>query len=245
MYYVLDENNNKVEAFDKEGVLNALETAIANGSLESLVADAGFISKLKCCVSGQTNNIAFVTQAKYNELCATNGLLSNCLYIITDETTSEDINAKLAEFEKYLNGVPVPKAAEAENYTRVYSVNLNYANEDADATITCKFRNVAFNWFTNRDIEPTIGAVIDDIVDKIGTQNADLSYTAVLPCSGMGLKGIILTNVTDLQHISKVEFKKLYSGRYNVRFVYLDQTAIFDSCLVDDEKLTVTVTKLN
>ncbi len=103
MHYVLDENNNKVEAYDKEGVLAVLEQAIANGSLASLVADAAFVTKLKCCVSGQTNRIAFVSQAKYNELKKAGTVENGVYYYITDDTTLEDINALLEELTETVN----------------------------------------------------------------------------------------------------------------------------------------------
>ena len=73
-FYVLDENNNKVPAYDKEGVLALLAQAIEDGSLDSIVADSAFITKLKCCVGGGTYNIAFIDQAKYNELQTNNQL---------------------------------------------------------------------------------------------------------------------------------------------------------------------------
>lgn len=101
-FYVLDENNNKIEALDKEGVLNAIEEAIRNGSLANLVADAGFITKLKCCVSGVTNKMGFITQAKYNELVA-NGLVEkNTLYYIYDDNTAEELNDQLEQINKQL-----------------------------------------------------------------------------------------------------------------------------------------------
>ena len=81
-YFVLDENNNRVEAYSKEEVLSVLAQAIANGSLSGITADAGFVSKIKCCVDGGTFKIAFITQAKYNELVASNQLVSNCFYYI-------------------------------------------------------------------------------------------------------------------------------------------------------------------
>lgn len=92
MFYVLDENNNKVEAFDKEGVLAAIEKAIADGSLTGLVADAAFVTKLKCCVTGATTKMAFVSQAKYNELVATGGIQSDTYYILTDDSTIDELN---------------------------------------------------------------------------------------------------------------------------------------------------------
>lgn len=94
-FYVLDENNNKAEALDKEGILAVLQQAIADGTLENIVADSAFISKIKCCVSGITNNVAFVTQNKYNELESTGQIRENTYYYITDDTTCEDIDKVL------------------------------------------------------------------------------------------------------------------------------------------------------
>lgn len=101
-FFVIDENHNLIEAYDKEGVLAVLEQAIADGSLSGITADSGFISKLKCCVSNGTMRVAFVTQAKYNELQASGGLLADCIYYITDDTTVEDIDKKLAEQDEKL-----------------------------------------------------------------------------------------------------------------------------------------------
>lgn len=97
MNYVIDENNNKKEAFDKEETLAALEKAIEDGSLAGITADSAFVSKLKCCVSGVTNQVAFVTQAKYNEMEAAGLLTPNTLYFITDDTTADDLENRYAE----------------------------------------------------------------------------------------------------------------------------------------------------
>lgn len=105
MFFVLDENNNKVEAFDKKGVLNALNTAIKDGSLANLVADAAFVSKLKCCVSGKTNKTAFVTQEKYNELAAAGLLERNTLYYITDDTWADGVDEALTKISDRLEEV--------------------------------------------------------------------------------------------------------------------------------------------
>lgn len=264
MFYVLDEQNNKIEAFDKEGVLNAIETAIANGSLASLLADAGFISKLKCCVTGGTNKVAFVTQAKYNELGATDALLDNCLYIITDETTSEDINASLIEIAKYINGEErVPKAKEAlvaDNYTRVYSVNMAYVESvDSYGNVMGEYGNVAFNWYTNKDIEPTFEAVMDDILSKkenISNIVGETEKEATIPCNGCIVEGNFLVNdherVLKLQPIINVKLRVVVTApstilpsmvlRY-VGFDYLDKSSAAKA--VDLDQLTITVTKLN
>ena len=104
-FYVLDENNNKVEALDKEGVLAAIEQAIADGSLAGLVADAAFITKLKCCVSGTTYKIAFTTQAYYNELVAAGTVEENTYYYIIDDTSAEEIDQALKDINNTINGI--------------------------------------------------------------------------------------------------------------------------------------------
>lgn len=103
MFYVLDENHNLIPAYDKEGVLAVLEQAIADGSLEGIVDDSAFVSKLKCCVGGGTHHVAFVTTAKYNELVAQGLIKANCLYYITDDTSEEELDALLEELTAKAN----------------------------------------------------------------------------------------------------------------------------------------------
>lgn len=112
MFFVLDENHNLVEAYDKEGVLAVLEQAIADGSLSGITENSAFVSQLKCCVSGQANKIAFVTQAKYNEMKESNMLLSNCLYFVIDDTTADDIDNKFTEI---VNGTIMVENARTVN----------------------------------------------------------------------------------------------------------------------------------
>lgn len=104
-FFVIDENHNLIEAYDKEGVLAVLAQAIKDGSLSGISEDAGFVSKLKCCVGGDTHKTAFVTQAKYNELKKSGSILENCIYFITDDTTEEDLDAQLDAINERLNTV--------------------------------------------------------------------------------------------------------------------------------------------
>jgi hypothetical protein len=112
-YYVLDENKNKVEAYDKEGVLALLEQAIEDGDLSHIEADSAFVSKIKSLINGTTHHIEFVTQAQFNQLENDDELVPNTYYFITDDTTAEDL-------EDAVNGIldgttRVPKATDAEN----------------------------------------------------------------------------------------------------------------------------------
>ena len=105
MFYVLDENNNKVEAFDKQGVLALLSQAITEGKLDAITADSAFINKIKCCVSGGTFNIAFVTEAQYNALKAADQLVVNTYYYITDDTSYNDILDFIREENEFDEGI--------------------------------------------------------------------------------------------------------------------------------------------
>lgn len=143
-YYVLDENNNRQEAYTKEEILSVLAQAIADGSLAGVSADAGFITKLKCCVSGTTVKEAFVTQAKYNELLASGSLESNTYYNIIDDTILDDINETLKEHSasieeltdkqqrmQFINTTDLPSAVTLYDgeYKKVDLSSLMYANK--------------------------------------------------------------------------------------------------------------------
>lgn len=125
-YYVLDENNNKIEALDKQGVLAAINQAAADGTLQNLVANAAFIDKLKCCVSGETFKIAFVTQAKYNELFASGGVQPNTYYFIIDDTAAEDINEQLEILTNTVNELVGNVGANLFKVDRFEPTNFNY-----------------------------------------------------------------------------------------------------------------------
>ena len=73
--YVLDEFNNKIEVTDEVGNTT--------------------VNEVKCCDSGIPFKMAFVTQAKYNELKAAGLLQPNTKYEITDDTTLDEIDAAL------------------------------------------------------------------------------------------------------------------------------------------------------
>lgn len=102
-FYVIDDNNNRVPALDLEGVLAVLNQAIADGSLANITKDSAFVSKLKCCIGGTTHQMAFITQAKYNELKAADQIIKNCLYFILDDPTGEEVDATLLALTNQVN----------------------------------------------------------------------------------------------------------------------------------------------
>lgn len=102
-YYLLDENKNLVEGFDKEGFLALLEQAIEQGSLENIDENSAVASKLRSVLNGTTHHIEFVTQAQYNQLVADEELVVNTWYFIIDDTSYDDLitsfNNYVAQFE--------------------------------------------------------------------------------------------------------------------------------------------------
>lgn len=98
-YYVLDDHNNKIAAFDQEGILAVLQQAIADQSLEDIDPDSAVASKLRSVINDTTHHIEFVTQAQYNTLEQGGELIEGCYYFITDDTTAEDIEDAIDALE--------------------------------------------------------------------------------------------------------------------------------------------------
>lgn len=101
-YYLIDDDNNLVEGFDKEAFLALLQQAIDDKSLESIDPDSAVASKLRSNLNGTTHHIEFVTQAQYNQLVADGKIVANTYYIITDDETAEDIDAVLNDHAEQL-----------------------------------------------------------------------------------------------------------------------------------------------
>lgn len=91
-YFVLCADNCKFEGMTKEQILTAITQAIQNGEINDV--DTGFVTTLKEQNKGAGLSVWIGKQAEYNELSAK---MENCLYIITDETTSEDLLAYIHE----------------------------------------------------------------------------------------------------------------------------------------------------
>ena len=105
MFYVLDENKNLVEAFDKEGFLALLEQIIEDGSLENIDEDTAVASKLRSLINGTTHHIEFVTQAQYNQLAQDEQLVAGTYYFITDDDTAEEFADAIEALQTLTNNL--------------------------------------------------------------------------------------------------------------------------------------------
>lgn len=94
-HYVHDERNNRVIAYSAEEFLSVLAQAIEDGDLDNITAASAFITKIKSITDNKTYQIAFCTQAVYNQLEQDEELEQDTLYIITDDATYDDLEEYL------------------------------------------------------------------------------------------------------------------------------------------------------
>lgn len=85
-YYCICESNCKFETMTKEQILAAIAQAVETGSVSDV--DTGFVTKVKEQNASSAVTIWVGTRAQYNAITEK---ATNCLYIITDDTTGEDI----------------------------------------------------------------------------------------------------------------------------------------------------------
>lgn len=130
-YYLMDENHNLVEGYNKEQFLAFLEDAIEQGSLEGIEEDSAFVTKIKSQLNGTTHHIEFVTQAQYNQLEQDEELVANTYYFITDDNTAEDIEEDIEELQNQLPQIN-------ETLTQLTDVSLGSANDFTDALTKAK-----------------------------------------------------------------------------------------------------------
>lgn len=91
-YYVICQNNCKFESMTKEQILAAITQAVETGEIHDV--DAGFVTKIKEQNSGKSVTFWVGTTAEYN---AIEQKAVNCFYIVTDDTTADDIKEKINE----------------------------------------------------------------------------------------------------------------------------------------------------
>jgi hypothetical protein len=102
-FYVYCDDNNRHETLNKEEILSAI--AQAQAGMPVIDPEAGILTKVKETNAGGYITFWVGTQAQYNAL---NGnIVQNCLYIITDENTGEEINNAIGALKKELDTLKV------------------------------------------------------------------------------------------------------------------------------------------
>lgn len=85
-YYCFCGSNCKYETMTKEQILTAITQAITEGSIGDI--DSGFITRVKEHNGGKSVTFWVGTRVQYNAL---ESIDPYCIYIITDDTTKEDL----------------------------------------------------------------------------------------------------------------------------------------------------------
>lgn len=208
-YYLLDENKNLVEGFDKEGFLALLEQAIEQGSLENIDPDSAVASKIRSVLNGTTHHIEFVTQAQFNQLVADEQLVKNTYYFITDDTTLEglensigNLDGRLTDQENSMNGLLNGElhaqyayvAETIRNGLYLHDIYMNYRSN-----LSYTFR-IAFRLLTKGNhatISNTYGAIKSVINELYGDKNklpASGSYVHYETVAGQSYKKMSVVN---------------------------------------------------
>ncbi len=97
-YYCFCGSNCKYETMTKEQILAAIAQAVETGEVRDV--DTGFVTQIKEKNGGSYVSFWVGTQAQYNAIANKE---TNCMYIITDDTTAADLENKLDNTIKNAN----------------------------------------------------------------------------------------------------------------------------------------------
>ena len=156
--YVVDKNKNLVEGLSKEETYDLLAKAINDKTLPDINTDSAFITQIKDSVTGYSHKVAFVTQAKYNELKNAGSLISNCLYYIVDDSTEADIESAINQAKE--EAIASANATTSEKLTKKLDKG--------------EWMEYPFNYVKDTDIDVLIspldyGTYIAEILEKAPT----------------------------------------------------------------------------
>lgn len=102
-YFVLCEDNCRFEAMTKEQIIAAIAEATGHTPQD---VDAAFITKIKEKNHNTALSFWVGTQAEYN---AIETKASDCFYIITDDTTLEDLTAEINDQSERISELETPQ----------------------------------------------------------------------------------------------------------------------------------------
>ena len=98
-YYCYCDSNCKYETLTKEQILTAIQQAVEGQQI--IDPNGGVISKVKELHTGDHVTFWVGSRAEYNALQG--NVERNCIYIINDDTSGDDLNKKLKELEEKAN----------------------------------------------------------------------------------------------------------------------------------------------
>jgi len=150
-HYIHDDKNNRIEGMSKEEIYALLAAAIQQGQLPSVDDDTAFVTMFKSIVDGKTYKMGFCTQAQYNELEAEGLLEVDTYYIITDDTTYDDLVNVIDGVNTSLNDALIAIA----NQLNTKKININNSDGfifgDNEGYITIEGANdITFKYDNNK-----------------------------------------------------------------------------------------------
>ena len=139
-YYCFCSSNCKYETMTKEQIMAAITQAVEGGTISDV--DTGFVTKVKEKNGGSYVSFWVGTQAQYNSIANRE---QNCLYIITDETTFDDV-AKTVEQAAADAKAAADAAAEATIITKhmtayIENDEININDNGSSGYVLTKYSN--------------------------------------------------------------------------------------------------------
>lgn len=168
-YYVLCADNCRFEAMTKEQTLAAIAQAVETGEIKDV--DAGFVTKIKEKNGGKQVTIWVGTQAEYNAISTPD---VNCLYIITDDSTVQEMQNAILALQNA--------------YDEIASANV-VVDVSSSTTLVCSTSHVSISEFTKKYIySKALGIVFFNV-------SFDATFSQAVSVFGFNQTGGIIPEV--------------------------------------------------
>lgn len=196
-YFVLCADNCKFESMTKEQILAAIEQAISTGKITDV--DTGFVTKLKEQNANKALTFWVGTTAEYNELPEK---VNNCFYILTDDTTGDDLIKLYEELSKTIEDLnalygELKEEVHTTRLTVEYCQNIKTGKAELhtdngqwagflDFVETDNFVNVYGKYTFNNPYNSETGIVKLQLTGDVSKPPAEMGFTVPVLFSGDG-----------------------------------------------------------
>lgn len=170
--YALDDGANKHQSMTKEQIITAITQAINDGTITNI--DAGFITKLQEKNHNKALQLWIGTSAEFQALESKN---EDTLYMLTDDTTVDDLANAITALETNLNEKIETEIKDEEtarkqaDSTLTDTINTNYNTLNSKiTTLSNDFNSKLKNRkFLKIQIEEDMLQMLEIIVEDVGT----------------------------------------------------------------------------
>lgn len=181
-YYCFCGANCKYETLNKEQILSAI--AQAQSGMPVIDPDAGVLTKVRETNTGGYITFWVGTQAQYNALQG--NVEQNCFYIITDETTGEDIEDSIAALTERVSDLE-SVGKRVSIYSPKITIDTAAATlQLADSDLTIQYAPAAraafLRGFLSIRGHISAGETVKFHVKKVPLRFADAVYPDALSC---------------------------------------------------------------